>query len=90
MKSMKALDRFENDFLDFAYIDGDHAFESCIQDIIKWSYKVRHGGIIAVHDYTNMPGSVGIAVNAYTQAHHIDPWYVTTKEREGTAFWVKP
>jgi len=37
--------------LDFVYIDGDHSYESCKQDIITWLPKLKKGGVIAGHDY---------------------------------------
>jgi predicted O-methyltransferase YrrM len=89
MKSLDAIHEFDKKPLDFAYIDGDHRFDHCMQDIIEWSRRVKRGGIIAVHDYGNIPGDVGQAVNAYTHGHHVDPWYMT-REIEATAFWVKP
>ena len=74
--------------LDFVFIDGDHSFENAMLDILMWSKKVKSGGIVAVHDYHPFCGmDVILAVNAYTRANHIDPWYVT-REMEPTAFWV--
>jgi hypothetical protein len=87
--SMEALDDFEDESLDFVYIDGDHNFDFVVMDIIFWSKKVRKNGIVAVHDCYG--GEVGVekAVEAYVHCHHIDPWYVT-KELAPTAYWVKP
>jgi predicted O-methyltransferase YrrM len=88
--SLDALADFGDEVLDFVYIDGNHTFDYCCTDIIFWSRKVKVGGVVAVHDY--MPGTwhgVMQAVNAYTTCHDIRPWY-TTRERESTAFWVKP
>lgn len=88
--SMEALADFEDESLDFAFIDGNHKFDYVMMDIIEWSKKLKQYGIMAVHDYYHF-GWAGVvqAVNAYTSSHHIDPWYVT-KEREPTAVWVKP
>jgi hypothetical protein len=88
--SMAALDDFDNDLLDFVAIDGCHSFDFICPDIIFWAKKVRSGGIILCHDY--QAGSwygVMLAVNAYTQAHDIRPWYVT-KETQPSAYWVNP
>ena len=88
--SMDALADFADHSLDFVFIDGNHTFDFVCPDIIFWSYKVKHGGIIAAHDY--MPGTwhgVMQAINSYTHCHDIRPWY-TTRERESTAFWVNP
>lgn len=88
--SMEALADFKDESLDFVYIDANHTFDFCMPDIIFWSQKVRHGGMVACHDYFHhVKGGVVRAVDAYTAAHHIDPWYVT-REVFPTAFWVKP
>jgi hypothetical protein len=88
--SMEALADFGEETLDFVFIDGNHKFDFVAPDIIFWSMRVKHGGVVAVHDY--MPGTwhgVMQAVNSYTYCHDIRPWY-TTRERESTAFWVRP
>ena len=87
-KSMDALADFKNESLGFVFIDGDHRFDHCMFDTISWSRKVKRGGIVACHDYS-IAGNVGIAIEAFVRGHHIDPWY-KTRERDSTAFWVKP
>jgi len=90
--SLEAVDSFADDSLDFVYIDGDHSFDAAVQDIIRWSAKVRAGGLILVHDYcVNQIGAdVVKAVDAYTHCHDIRPWYVTSDlALSPTAFWVK-
>lgn len=88
--SMEAVNRFKDSSLDFVFIDGNHDFEFVMEDIVKWSYKVKKGGIVAVHDYHPFVGcDVMVAVNAYTRAKGINPWYVT-REQLATAYWVKP
>jgi hypothetical protein len=88
--SMEAVKDFEDQSLDFVYIDGDHLFDFVICDIVFWARKVRRGGIVAVHDYCNCY-RCGIikAVDAYTYCHNINPWFVTG-EIMPTAFWVNP
>ena len=87
--SLDAVVTFPDAALDFVFIDGNHLFDHAMRDIIEWSAKVRDGGIVAVHDYHPFTGSdVRLAVDAYTRAHHIDPWYVT-REMEPTAYWVR-
>ena len=88
--SMDALEDFEDKSLDFAYIDGNHEFEHAVMDIIFWAKKVKSGGLMLVHDYHyNRSMGVHEAVDAYTHANRIVPWYVT-KEAQPTAFWVVP
>lgn len=88
-ESMDAVKNIQNEILDFIYVDGFHDFDWVMPDLIFWAQKVRHGGIVAGHDYYPFFRSgVMTAVDAYTKAHNINDWYVT-REKEPTWFWVK-
>jgi hypothetical protein len=52
--SLDAAKRFENESLDFVYIDGNHSDPYITQDITAWAPKVRKGGIVAGHDYARI------------------------------------
>lgn len=87
--SLKVVRDIPDKSLDFVYIDANHEFDSVMMDIINWTTKVRPGGIIAGHDFCHSKyGGVVFAVEAYTRAHRIDPWYVTRCDREPSWFWV--
>lgn len=49
--SMNAVKQFDDNSLDFVYIDADHSYPEVSQDIAGWTEKVRPGGIVAGHDY---------------------------------------
>jgi len=49
--SMSAIKEFEDNSLDFVYIDANHNFKYVLEDIQEWSKKVKTGGIISGHDY---------------------------------------
>lgn len=86
--STEAVKEFEDGALDFVYIDGDHAFDFVMQDLIVWSKKVKPGGIVAGHDYYRFRGSgVVDAVNAYAHAHQIYEWFIDD-HRETSFFWA--
>lgn len=71
--SMRAVQHFGNNSLDFVYIDGNHSFDYVMQDLIEWSKRVRKGGIVSGDDYYSFKGAgVVDAVNAYTKAHGIE------------------
>jgi predicted O-methyltransferase YrrM len=76
--------------LDFVYIDALHEFDPVMMDIILWVPKVRSGGIVSGHDFAHFH-NMGViqAVRAYTEAHSIVPWYITTGEITPSWFWVK-
>ena len=90
MTSMEAVVQVPDRSLDFVYIDGLHEFDSVMRDIIYWSRKVRFGGIVAGHDYyTFYQGGIIPAVNAYTNAHNINDWYITNGDEYPSFFWVQ-
>lgn len=81
--SMEALSDFEDESLDFVYIDGNHHFKYITEDICEWTKKIKKGGIISGHDYIyTRPRSqyggchVHYVVDAYTKAYNIRNWYV--------------
>lgn len=43
------------DKLDFIFIDGDHSYERCYEDLNLWYDKIRPGGLFSGHDFT-LPG----------------------------------
>jgi len=53
MTSANAAKRFENNQLDFVYIDAQHSYIACKEDINRWWSKVKNGGILSGHDYLN-------------------------------------
>jgi len=88
-KSLDVVDQFRNGSLDFVHIDGDHLFDACVQDIIRWAPKVRKGGLVLVHDYVSFYlGGCMDAVNGYTRGHVIKKWFVT-QDPTPTAFWQR-
>lgn len=67
---VEASINMKDDYLDFVFIDGDHAFDAVMTDIILWTQKVRKGGIVSGHDYYHhKAGGVVPAVNKYTEIH---------------------
>lgn len=101
--SLEAVSQFEDNSLDFVYIDGDHELKGVLDDIWYWYPKVRSGGIISGHDFIQFRGQhnshVVDAVWAYVRAYGI-PYFFTT-ERKGRMkdlpknsqrswFWIKP
>ena len=55
--SWEAADLFENESIDFCFIDADHTYDSVRKDIISWLPKIKKNGILSGHDYSdNHPG----------------------------------
>jgi len=94
--SMDVVRHLLYDSLDFVYVDANHLFDECIQDIVEWSKRVRSGGIVSGDDYYGLDqkrwagGGVVEAVQAYTNAHRIPIWYIFAGHKSTDFMWVKP
>lgn len=93
--SMNAARDVNHGSLDWVYIDGQHQFDFCMQDLIEWSKRVRSGGIVSGDDYYELDrkrwgaGPVE-AVQAYTKAHGIALWFTCDAPNSYDYFWVRP
>jgi len=80
-KSGTAFDKFPDEHFDFIFVDGDHSYEGCLEDIEKYYPKVRKGGIIAGDDYHK--DGVKPAVDKYFKEYEVSPngfeWLVEKK-----------
>lgn len=79
--SVDAAKDFEDNSLDFVYIDGNHEFSHVVADICAWYPKVRRGGILSGHDYISRRNpSMGMhvpeAVIGFTSAYKVFPYFV--------------
>lgn len=79
--SEDAVKRFEDNSLDFVYIDANHEYPFITRDLIIWTKKVKVGGIVSGHDYYESRAKhsrchVLPAVIGYTRAYKIWPWFV--------------
>ena len=102
--SMEAVKQFEDESLDFVYIDANHEDPYVTEDIVEWSKKVRTGGIVSGHDYyrnkrRTQPFRVIEATHKYTEDNNIKPWFVLglnekvpglLRDPSRSWFWVKP
>lgn len=83
--SIDAANDIDDNSLDFVYIDANHDFEHCTQDISSWEKKVRKGGIVSGHDFWRHNGRPKIhvkdVVEAWCKAHEIKPLFAITKDR---------
>jgi len=50
MKSAEALRIFNDETLDFVFIDADHRYKAVKRDIVGWWQKLKTGGMICGHD----------------------------------------
>ncbi|OGM55881.1 hypothetical protein A3F62_01505 [Candidatus Woesebacteria bacterium RIFCSPHIGHO2_12_FULL_44_11] len=86
--SVDAISDIPNRSLDFVYIDGNHRFGYIAMDLMKWTDKVRKGGVIAGHDYFSRSGDtqirgVGPIVDAFAKSYDFTNWYVLGSKTPG-------
>jgi predicted O-methyltransferase YrrM len=65
---------------DLVFIDGDHRYDSCRQDILRYRDLVTPGGILAGHDYRkkDWPGVTRAVDELVGQVHRCESiWWVT-------------
>lgn len=53
-KSTQGADLFQDNSLDFVYIDANHAYDYVVEDMEKWYPKVKNGGYLIGHDYLDI------------------------------------
>jgi predicted O-methyltransferase YrrM len=89
--SMDAVNDFEDNSLDFVFIDGAHDFKNVAMDIYEWTKKVHPGGIVFGHDYKRWKSNSHVGrrkylvdvkdvVQAFMYARSITPWFALENE----------
>lgn len=89
--SMEAVERFEEDSIDFVYIDGNHQFKYIAEDMYEWWKRLKPGGVMAGHDYAyfkqkNPKGGCQVheMVDAWAKSYDMDFWVLGSfKAKEG-------
>lgn len=72
MNSLEAVNLFQNESLDFVFIDASHEYEDVKEDIKAWLPKVKVGGILAGHDYHHQPIKDALKFNNLTIEERLD------------------
>ena len=57
MDATQASTQYNNNSLDFVFIDADHSYEAVKNDILHWYPKVKVNGMIGGHDEMHEPVS---------------------------------
>ena len=63
--SKKASDMFEDNSIDFLFLDSDHSYEYVIMDLKLWWSKIKQDGILCGHDYKEGYKGVKRAVDEF-------------------------
>ena len=70
--SVKAVVHFEDESLDFVYIDANHEYKFVLEDIELWTPKVKQSGVVGGHDHVPAHPGVAKAIKAYSKKNKID------------------
>ena len=66
--STQIAKEFEDNSLDFVYIDADHSYQAVKADIVVWYPKVKDGGFLGGHDYSSKyPGTMRAVDERFVQ-----------------------
>lgn len=61
--SLEAVKKYDDESIDFCFIDGSHEYEDVKADILAYLPKVKRGGILSGHDYDKIWSGVIQAVD---------------------------
>jgi predicted O-methyltransferase YrrM len=76
--SFQVVDQFADNFADIIFIDADHSYESVKKDILKYTPKLKKGGLLTGHDI-DYPG-VNKAVKELIKEFDVGPNFVWIKK----------
>lgn len=82
--SSEALNDFENESLDFIFIDSYMSYDQAVKDINQWYSKLKNGGIFSGHDSSSP--SVQKAVNEFRSKNNITNFLSVSNN---TWIWIK-
>jgi len=81
MYSDDAVEYFEDESLDFIFIDGLHTYEQVLKDCINYYPKIKKNGLFAGHDYSAIIGvkkavdEFASSVNKQIVHSEADAWF---------------
>lgn len=80
--SVNAATKFNDDYFDFVYLDGNHEYEFVLKDLEVWYPKLRQYGVMCGDDFGH-PSGRGVVKAVSEFAHK----YKLLVFSEGTQFW---
>jgi hypothetical protein len=87
--SAAAADLYEDESLDFVFIDASHDYESFKKDLFAWFPKVKIGGMISGHDFADAYQGIVKAVRDHLANEKVGVtpstcWFCTKTNKELT------
>ena len=89
------MSKFKNNYFDWIYIDTSHAYEQTKKELEISRLKIKRGGIISGHDYSqgnvNKALNYGVvsAVNEFCIKHNWEIIYLTLESHGFFSFALK-
>ena len=80
MSSVEAASLYEDNTLDFVFIDGAHDYDSVMADVAAWFPKVKSGGVIAGHDLPYPPVQRAVTMCFGNQFQDITGCWAASKQ----------
>ena len=94
--SEMAMPMFEDDSLDFVYLDGDHSQEAFAKDIQGWWPKLKFGGFMCGHDIVCPDHELGgwgrfiqPVTLAFAEEIRQDVWLIAEPNRQPWSFYIR-
>lgn len=83
--SVDAAENFEDESMDFVFVDGSHAYEDVLNDLTNYYPKVKRGGIISGHDFS-FPEVAG-AIQEFRRRLDLNPNIISLCNNAW--YWIK-
>jgi 23S rRNA U2552 (ribose-2'-O)-methylase RlmE/FtsJ len=90
MWSHVAVNQFYDNHVDFIYLDANHSYQGCMNDLNIWYPKIKKGGIFAGHDYSaGVDDSYNVkkAVDEFTASKGIKLFHTLDQNSPERAFY---
>lgn len=83
--SAEAAERFPPRSIDRVFLDGSHDGPSVTSDLLLWSERLKHDGVLAGHDYDDKHTELVDAVDAFARDRSLD-----VKRGPRSIWWLAP
>ncbi|WP_438864927.1 class I SAM-dependent methyltransferase [Neptunicella sp.] len=93
--SIEAVNQFPDQYFDWVYIDTDHSYTTTIKELELYQYKIKSGGFLTGHDYTqgnweaDYKYGVIEAVHEFCSKHNFQLRYLTMDIAEAQSFAIQ-
>jgi DNA-dependent RNA polymerase auxiliary subunit epsilon len=90
--SLEAVLDFENESLDFVYLDANHSYQYIKGDLCLWYTKVKKGGVVSGHDFVKDREGFGVkrAVLEFCEAIPIEELTIWAGDKSPSWSFIKP